>query len=56
MLTEREQQILDLLRRDPLMGSEALAATLGTTRASINVHLSNPVSYTHLTLPTTPYV
>ena len=41
MLTEREQQILDLLRRDPLMGSEALASALGTTRASINVHLSN---------------
>ena len=41
MLTEREQQILDLLRRDPLMGSEALAAALGTTRASINVHVSN---------------
>ena len=41
MLTDREQQIVDLLRRDPLMGSAALAAALGTTRASINVHLSN---------------
>ena len=41
MLTEREQQIVDLLRRDPLLGSEALAAALGTTRTSINVHLSN---------------
>jgi pseudouridine kinase len=41
VLTEREQQILDLLRRDPLMGSDALAATLGTTRASVNVHISN---------------
>ena len=41
VLTDREQQILDLLRRDPLMGSEALAAALGTTRASINVHISN---------------
>lgn len=41
MLTDREQQIVDLLRRDPLMGSEALAAALGTTRASINVHISN---------------
>lgn len=41
MLTDREQQIIDLLRRDPLMGSEALAAALGTTRASINVHVSN---------------
>lgn len=41
MLTEREQQIVDLLRRDPLAGTDALAATLGTSRASINVHLSN---------------
>lgn len=41
MLTDREQQIVDLLRRDPLIGSDALATTLGTTRASINVHLSN---------------
>lgn len=41
VLTEREQQIVDLLRRDPVMGSAALADALGTTRASINVHLSN---------------
>ncbi len=41
MLTEREQQIVDLLRRDPLMGTDALAAALGTSRASINVHVSN---------------
>ncbi len=41
MLTEREQQIIDLLRRDPLMGTDTLAATLGTSRASINVHISN---------------
>jgi pseudouridine kinase len=41
MLTEREQQIIDLLRHDPLMGSAELAEKLGTTRGSINVHLSN---------------
>ncbi len=41
MLTEREQQIVDLLRRDPLIGTDALSAALGTSRASINVHLSN---------------
>lgn len=41
MLTDREQQIVDLLRRDPLIGTDALAANLGTSRASINVHLSN---------------
>lgn len=41
MLTEREQQIVDLLRRHPLIGTDALASALKTSRASINVHLSN---------------
>ena len=40
-LTEREREIVALLRRDPLIGSAALAAALGTTRAAVNVHLSN---------------
>lgn len=42
-LTEREMQIITLLRRDPLVSSEAIAEILGTTRASVNVHLSNLV-------------
>jgi pseudouridine kinase len=41
VLTAREQQIVDLLRRDPLLSAEALATAVGTTRASINVHVSN---------------
>src|SRR3954453_12043452 len=40
-MTATEQQIVQLLRRDPLMGSEAIARELGTTRAAVNVHLSN---------------
>lgn len=40
-LTDREREIVALLRRDPLMGSEAMAEALGTTRAAVNVHLSN---------------
>ena len=40
-LTEREQEIVRHLRRDPLIGSLALAEALGTTRAAVNVHLSN---------------
>ena len=32
---------MELLRRDPLIGSEAIAQQLGTSRASVNVHLSN---------------
>src|SRR5580692_1363365 len=30
-----------MLRRDPLIGSEAIAERLGTSRAAVNVHLSN---------------
>jgi pseudouridine kinase len=40
-LTKREREIVALLRRDPLIGSEAIAERLGTSRASVNVHLSN---------------
>ncbi|MGZ8744947.1 MAG: carbohydrate kinase [Nocardioides sp.] len=40
-LTEREQEVVALLRRDPLIGSAAIARALGTTRAAVNVHLSN---------------
>lgn len=40
-LTDREQQIVALLRRDPMIGSAAIAEQLGTTRAAVNVHLSN---------------
>jgi len=40
-LTDREREIVALLRRDPLLGSEAIASALGTTRTAVNVHLSN---------------
>lgn len=40
-LTERERAVVALLRRDPLIGSAAIARELGTTRAAVNVHLSN---------------
>jgi pseudouridine kinase len=42
-LTEREQQIIALLRTDPTLSSDVIARTIGTTRASVNVHLSNLV-------------
>jgi len=41
MLTRREREVLALLRRDPLSGAQAIADALGTTRAAVNVHLSN---------------
>lgn len=40
-LTSLEQQIVAMLRRDPLIGSAVIAEQLGTTRAAVNVHLSN---------------
>lgn len=40
-LTGLEQQIVAILRRDPMIGSAAIAEQLGTTRAAVNVHLSN---------------
>ncbi len=40
-LTERERQIVGLLRRDPTIKSASIAEQLGTTPAAVNVHLSN---------------
>jgi pseudouridine kinase len=40
-LTDREREIVALLRRDPMIGPAAIAEQLGTTRAAVNVHLSN---------------
>ncbi len=40
-LTEREQEIVALLRADPLLDAAALADRLGSTRAAVSVHLSN---------------
>ncbi|WP_406438266.1 PfkB family carbohydrate kinase [Streptomyces sp. NBC_01613] len=41
MLTQREREIIALLRRDPLAGPQVIADALGSTRAAVNVHLSN---------------
>lgn len=40
-LTDREREIVGLLRRDPLLSPGEIAERLGTTRAAINVHMSN---------------
>ncbi|XVX19499.1 PfkB family carbohydrate kinase [Actinomycetota bacterium] len=40
-LTPLEQQIVEQLRRDPLLDAAALADRVGSTRASVAVHLSN---------------
>lgn len=40
-MTNREKEILDLLRRDPLISQQDLAEKLGITRSSVGVHISN---------------
>lgn len=40
-LTEREREVVGLLRGDPRLSPAEIAERLGTTRAAINVHLSN---------------
>src|SRR5688572_26091329 len=40
-LTEREREIVGLLRSDPRLSPGQIAEQLGTTRAAVNVHLSN---------------
>jgi len=40
-LTDREREIVDLLRGEPLIGPAEIAERLGSTRAAVNVHLSN---------------
>lgn len=41
MLTDRERQLLDLIRAAPLATSAELARHLGMSRPAVNVHLSN---------------
>lgn len=40
-LTDREREIVDLLRRDPTIKPVAIAAQLGSSPSAVNVHLSN---------------
>jgi len=40
-MTQRERQILQLIEKDPMICQQALADTLGITRSSVAVHISN---------------
>lgn len=40
-MTDREQEILDIIKKDPLISQNALADLLCITRSSISVHISN---------------
>lgn len=40
-MTQRERQILQLIEADPMISQQAIADTLGITRSSVAVHISN---------------
>ena len=40
-MTQREQQILQLIEADPMISQQAIAEKLGITRSSVAVHISN---------------
>ena len=40
-MTQRERQILQLIEANPMIGQQELADTLGITRSSVAVHISN---------------
>ena len=40
-MTQRERQILGLIEADPMISQQALADSLGITRSSVAVHISN---------------
>ena len=40
-MTDREEELLDLIRRNPAISQNELAAELGITRSSVAVHITN---------------
>jgi len=44
MLTERESEILRIIREDPMIKQQDLAKKVGITRSSVAVHVSNLIS------------
>ena len=63
-MRDYEFQLLDAIADNPTVTQAGLAAQLGVAVGSINWYIKRmvakgyvkAVSYTHLTLPTTPYV
>ena len=48
--------VVPYLRSHPQVTATQAAKDLGVTERQLEGDLRTPVSYTHLTLPTTPYV
>ena len=47
-MTQREQEILQLIGKDPMISQQELAEELGITRSSVAVHISNLTSKGHI--------
>ena len=47
-MTQRERQILQLIEADPMISQQELADTLGITRSSVAVHISNLMGKGHI--------
>ena len=47
-MTSREQEILEMLRKNPLISQNELADALGITRSSIGVHITNLMKKGHV--------
>lgn len=47
-MTQRERQILQLIEADPMISQQELAESLGITRSSVAVHISNLMAKGHI--------
>lgn len=48
-MTEREEEILDIISKNPLIGQKELAELLGITRSSVGVHVTNLMKKGYIT-------
>ena len=53
---DQEEAVHAELVEDAVDAVDAVAVVVGVNNTLINQHCQQTVSYTHLTLPTTPYV
>ena len=47
-MTNREEELLELIRRNPAISQNELAAVLGITRSSVAVHITNLIKKGHI--------
>ena len=55
-IDETDRKILKELQRDASQSLDDIAKAVGSSKTPVWNRIRKSVSYTHLTLPTTPYV